>query len=65
MSGKYAFGVGMQHSFWGTGQTGGLPLNVSTLGDTLVDAGYDTHFVYVQSIHRISQSFFCTGTQRL
>lgn len=35
----------MQHSFWGTGQTGGLPLNVSTLGDTLVDAGYDTHFV--------------------
>ena len=45
MSGKYAFGVGMQHSFWGTGQTGGLPLDVTTMGDALSAANYSTHFV--------------------
>ena len=45
LSGKYAFGVGMQHSFWSAGQTGGLPLNVATLGDHLTEAGYAMHYV--------------------
>jgi len=35
MSGRYAFHTGMQHSFWGTGQDGGLPLRFATMADHL------------------------------
>lgn len=35
MSGRYAFHTGMQHSFWGTGQDGGLPLKFKTMADHL------------------------------
>ena len=45
MSGRYAFTTGMQHSFWGTGQDGGLPLNFKTMADHLKAAGYSTHMV--------------------
>jgi arylsulfatase B len=45
MSGRYAFTTGMQHSFWGTGQDGGLPLKFKTMADHLRECGYSTHMV--------------------
>jgi arylsulfatase A-like enzyme len=35
----------MQHSFWGTGQDGGLPLRFKTLANHMRDLGYSTHMV--------------------
>jgi arylsulfatase A-like enzyme len=32
----------MQHSFWGTGQDGGLPLRFKTMADHLKALGYST-----------------------
>ncbi len=45
MSGRYAFHTGMQHSFWGTGQDGGLPLKFKTMADHLKAAGFATHMI--------------------
>ena len=45
MSGRYAFNTGMQHSYWGTGQDGGLPLKFKTMANHLSELGYSTHMV--------------------
>ena len=45
MSGRYAFTTGMQHSYWITGQDGGLPLKFKTMANHLKDLGYSTHMV--------------------
>jgi arylsulfatase A-like enzyme len=42
---SYAFTTGMQHSYWGSGQDGGLPLKFKTMANHLKELGYATAMV--------------------
>ena len=40
LTGRFASHTGMQHSFWGQGQPGGLPYQFRTMADHFREAGY-------------------------